>query len=516
MTEIIGEIFDGEELVGFAFGEGADPPPVEENFWEGVIAVEGLVTSDGRYLMPGKISHRELPLSLMAQNITDEGHKGAFVAGKITEIRREKRPDLGEGAVAIIGTGSFSSDEDGQRAQQWLEEEVLRHVSIDFAHEAVYTLNKETLEVVESEDLDIEMLMNGEYVAGFEGKIMGATLCAFSAFEDATMQIVDAPGRAIVASSFAMRKVLTASAAGLAPLAPPYEWFFKEEPDHPVPLTVTSEGQVFGHLALWDQCHRALGSSCQLAPKSRSGYAYFHTGALKTKDGRAVNVGRITVGDGGHAPTTSYLGTRGAIEHYDKTGTVGAFVRAKDGRHGIWLSGAVRSDCPSERVRDMEANPPSGDWREEDYSLELCAALSVPVAGFPVPRYEASLIASGNEERIVSLVAAGFSERVPFTRAEQRKFGALMQRAQGLVRPFPETEWNDGFAISAEDRRKAASAGQALPDGSYPILTCGDAENAVRAQGRARTPAKRMQVKEHIQKRVKALGCKGTLFDQYR
>lgn len=515
MTEIIAEIFDGDDLIGFVPGEGADPPE-NDLFWEGVIAVEGLVTSDGRYLMPGKIGHRDLPLSLMAQNITDDGHKGAFVAGKITEIRREKRPDLGEGAIAIIGTGCFSSDEDGQRAQNWLKEEVLRHVSIDFAHEAVHALDKETLEIVAEEDLDFGTLLEGGYVQGFEGKIMGATLCAFSAFEDATMEIVDGPGRAIVASSFAMRKVITASAAGLAPLAPPYEWFFKEEPDQPVPLTVTSEGQVFGHLALWDQCHRAMQSSCQLAPKSRSNYAYFHTGALTTDDGRKVNVGRITVGEGGHAPTTSYLGTEGAIEHYDKTGTVGAFVRATDGKHGIWLSGAVRSDCPSERVRDMEANPPSGDWREENYSLELCAALSVPVAGFPVPRYEAALVASGNEERIVSLVAAGFSERVPFTRAEQRKFGALLQKAQGLVRPFPETKWTDGFAVSAEDRRKAAASGQALPDGSYPILTCVDAENAIRAQGRARTPAKRMQVRAHIRKRVKALGCKGTSFDGYR
>ena len=484
--------------------------------WEGVLAVEGIVTSDGRYLMPGKIDHRELPLTLMAQTVTDEGHKGAFAAGKITAIRKEKRPDLGENAVAIIGGGEFANTEEGQLAADLLEDDVLRHVSIDFAHDVVHILDKETLEVVPEEELDLAMMFSGGYVQGFEGKIMGATLCAFSAFEDATMEIVDAPGRAIVASSFTMRKSLTASAAGIAPLAPPFEWFFKEEPDHPVPLTVTSEGQVFGHLALWNQCHRSLQTSCTLAPRSRSGYAFFHTGALTTEDGRKVNVGRITVGDGGHAPTTPWLGTQGAIDHYDKTGTVGAFVRATDGKHGIWLSGAVRSDCPAERVRDMEANPPSGDWREEDYSLELCAALSVPVAGFPVPRYEASLVAAGNEERVVALVAAGFTERVPFTRAEQRKLAALLHRAQELVRPFPETDWRDGFAVSAEERRRAAARGQALPDGSYPIRNCSDAANAIQAQGRAASPAKRMKVKAHIRKRVKALGCKGTMFDSYR
>lgn len=514
---------DGE-IIGFAFPAGeqktARPSLFSRNendrSWEGVLAVEGLVTSDNRYLMPGKIGHRDLPLSLMAQTVTDEGHKGAFVAGKITEITRQKRPDLGPDAVAIIGRGEFADTEDGMLAADLIDDEVLRHVSIDFAHDVVHVLDGETLEVVAEEDLDFGTMLEGGYVQGFEGKIMGATLCAFSAFEDATMRIVDAPGKAIVASSFAMRKVLTASAAGLAPLAPPKEWFYREEPDHPVPLTVTAKGEVFGHLALWNQCHRSLATSCELAPRSRSGYAFFHTGSLTTDDGSKVNVGRITVGEGGHAPTTSWLGTKGAIEHYDKTGTVGAFVRASDGKHGIWLAGAVRSDCPAERVRDMEANPPSGDWREENYSLELCAALSVPVAGFPIPRYEASLVASANEERVVALVAAGFSEPVPFTRSEQRRFGALLMRAQELVRPFP-VEWDDGFAtISAKERRRAAGAGQALPDGSYPIRNCADAQNAIRAQGRAQTPAKRMRVKAHIRKRVKALGCKGTIFDQYR
>ena len=380
--------------------------------------------------MPGKIEHRELPLTLMAQTETDEGHKGAWVAGKITEIRKEERPDLGEGAVAIVGEGVFASDEDGQRAHALLSEEILRGVSIDFAPTAGHVLNKDTLEVIEEGDLDLADMLSGNFVRGYEGKIMGATLCAFAAFEEATMQIVDAGEEVIVASSFPMRKVLTASAAGLAPLSPPYDWFYKEEPGAPCPLTVTSEGQVFGHLALWNQCHRSMADVCEMAPRSRSGYAFFHTGAITSDDGRKVNVGRITVGEGGHASVSSWLGLDGAIEHYDKTGMVGAFVRAVDGNHGIWLSGVVRSDCPAEKVRDMEANPPSGDWREEKGRLELCAALSVPVAGFPVPRYEAALVASGGDERVVALVASGYTEPGAFTRAKQRQFEQLKKKAR--------------------------------------------------------------------------------------
>jgi len=419
---------------GFTINHSAvDPEDATDHqaAWEGVLAVEGLVTSDNRYLMPGKIQWRDLPLTLMAQTMTDEGHKGAVVAGKITEITREDRPDLGDNAVAIVGRGVFADTPDGQNAEKLLEDEVLRGVSIDFAPTETHMLDPVTLEEIPPEDLGLEALLGGNFVRGFEGDIMGATLCPFPAFEDATMQIVEVDiDHAVVASAFPMRTVLTASAAGLAPLRPPYEWFFQPEPDYPFPLTVMDDGRVLGHLALWNQCHRSMAEMCEMAPRSKSGYAFFHTGAITCDDGQKVNVGRITVGDGGHASVSPYMGMAGAIDHYDKTGMVGAFVRAIDGRHGIWLSGAVRSDCPAEKVRDMEANPPSGDWRDEKGRLELCAALSVPVSGFPVPRYEAALVASGNDERVVALVASGYVEPGALNRAGQRRIETLKMLAR--------------------------------------------------------------------------------------
>ncbi len=485
---------------------------VDDPTWEGVLAVEGLATSDGRYLMPGKIGHRDLPLTLMAQKVTDEGHKGAEVAGKITEITRVARPDLGENAVAIIGKGVFADTSEGREAAQLLADEVLRGVSIDFAATATHMLDPETLEIIDGDDMELADLLGGKFLRGFEGDIMGATLCPFPAFEDATMQIVETPEKVVVACAFPVKKVLTASAAGIAPLKPPYDWFFTPETNGPCPLTVTDDGRVYGHLALWNQCHRSASMSCEMAPRSRSGYAYFHTGALATADGEKVNVGRITVGDGGHASVSPWLGTEGAVKHYDETGMVGAFVRATDGNYGVWLSGVVRSDCPAEKVRDMEANPPSGDWREENGRLELCAALSVPVAGFPVPRYEAALVASGMEERVVALVASGYSEPEALSRATQRRLELLQQSARAWL----ADEWDDGFAtISARERRRAAGTGAALPDGSFPIRNCSDASNAIRAQGRA-APEKRGRVRAHIRRRVRSLGCSGGIFDPYK
>ena len=53
------------------------------------------------------------------------------------------------------------------------------------------------------------------------------------------------------------------------------------------------------------------------------------------------------------------------------------------------------------------------------------------------------------------------------------------------------------------ERADAADAGQALPDGSYPIKTVKDLKNAIQSYGRAKDPAK---VKAHIIARAKALG----------
>lgn len=57
--------------------------------------------------------------------------------------------------------------------------------------------------------------------------------------------------------------------------------------------------------------------------------------------------------------------------------------------------------------------------------------------------------------------------------------------------------------FSEEERRELAEKGHALPDGSYPIVTREDLENAIQAIGRAKDPD---AAKRHIEKRAKDLG----------
>ena len=342
-----------------------------------------------------------------------------------------------------MGAGEFSDLEMGPTAAQLVEDEVLRGVSVDISPNRRVLLDAETKEEVPEDEISFEAYANGEYLVGIEGEIMGATLCAFPAFADARMRISrnavtasagEEEGLSYVFEGLGTVKLIpisiTAAAAGIAPLRPPKDWFFQPEPDGKFPLTVMEDGRIMGHLATWDQCHQGFANECVLAKPSRTEYALFHVGAIKTKEGEDVNVGRIVVGEGGHASIA--YGAVDTNKFYDKTSMVGAFVRAVDGKYGIWLSGAVRSDCPAERVRDMLANPPSGDWRRHDGWLELIAALSVPVPGFPVPRYEYALAASADSVEIDALVATGYFEvETPsFSRAEQRRKEVLISQAK--------------------------------------------------------------------------------------
>lgn len=274
------------------------------------------------------------------------------------------------------------------------------------------------------------------------------------------------------------------------PLAPPADWFNQPEPDHPEPLTVEPDGRVHGHLAPWKGCHVAFGE-CVPPPRSVDGYRNFHVGAMHTADGDQIPVGKIMV-NGKHAPLE--MGLAAATQHYDDNTHVAAYVRAVDGKHGIWLSGAAKSDLSPEALRDLRANPPSGDWRIRNGRWTLVAALAVPIPGYPIGR------AASAGEPTALILSYGETEEVnqveePRTRDYLRKRALV---ASGLVAA--------PTVFTQAERDRMAKSGVAMPDGSFPIRNCQDYMDARRSIGRA--PAgKRAQVMAHISKRGKALGC---------
>nr|DAX34899.1 MAG TPA: minor head component F [Caudoviricetes sp.] len=223
--------------------------------------------------------------------------------------------------------------------------------------------------------------------------------------------------------------------ASAAPVHPPAQWFNDPALDGPTGITVTEEGRIYGHLALWDTCHIASGpGQCTTAPHSQTDYAYFHTGAILTDDNQELAVGHLTLGTGHAAPDKT---VRGTMAHYDNTGLAVADVRAGEDAHGIWVAGAVRPHISPEDIRTLRSSPLSGDWRRVQGNLELVAALAVNVPGFPVPRTKGAT----KNKSMYSLVAAGVIPPAPTTPDEE-----------------PDTSTTPSTTPSALDRKAMAYA----------------------------------------------------------
>ncbi len=224
-------------------------------------------------------------------------------------------------------------------------------------------------------------------------------------------------------------RALTAAAAGLAPVHPPARWFDPPKLAGATPLTVTDEGQVYGHAWTWGTCHTGFPGACVTAPRSASGYSYFHLGQIRTAEGDTVSTGRITL-DTGHAGLG--LDRKAAAAHYDNTGAVVADVRVGEDKYGGWVAGAVRPSADAERIRAFMAAPVSGDWRQVGGSLELIGLLAVNVPGYPVPR-PAARVAAGmlEDDGRLALVAAGSVTEPEMTDAQlDARLSILATRAE--------------------------------------------------------------------------------------
>lgn len=395
-----------------------DPVPVElesplPSHWSGVIGMEDELTGDGRLIEGGALEWATpIPLRFVLEDVG--GHEGAVTIGRILSVSR------GEGGK-IEATGDFDlGSEVGREAARLVGGEVLNGVSMDLDSVAFEVrVARELYDAEEIRDPDDEVLAeegsgqekqletdsegrvivaklnaNDEVMVTTAARIRAATLVSIPAFADAKVFAAEAPARDVDSEA------LVASAA---PVEPPKDWFFRPEADGPTALTITDEGQVYGHLATWDTCHVADPSGagvCVMAPKNTSGYAYFHTGAVKTAEGVLVPTGTIRFNTR-HASMRSKADD--AAAHYDNTGLAGADIHVTDGKYGIWVSGALRPGVTTEQIRTLRASPLSGDWRYVGGKLELVGALAVNLPGFPIPRTQ-GLVASGE---IQGLVAAG-------------------------------------------------------------------------------------------------------------
>ena len=494
-----------------------------------LVIPEEIESGDGRKFRKGAIDMRELPLPLMWQIKTGEGHMGSVVVGRIDQM---ERTDEGIGnAYGVFDTGEY-----GKEAERLVREGFIRGVSADMDM-------FEAKEEKEEAGHDTEGKVGNGKIDITKARVMGVTIVPKPAFQECKIFLVEEekqiqednviPDGVYVEDvdpTEAASLVACGFVAGAIPVVPPKGWFDNQQLNKPTPLTVTDEGQVYGHIAAWHVDHIGLAYGTK-PPRSKSKYAYFHTGVVRTDDGTDVPVGQLTLA-GGHAPLEA--SAHEAARHYDDTASAIADVHAGEDAYGIWVAGSIRPGSTPEQIRALRASAPSGDWRPIKNSLELVAVCQVNVPGFPIAR---ARVASG---QVMALVAAGASTLAKLKsdpvselaarvqKLEQLELAELSAKADGARERFaeiraarraelqaqitelssrvlPTEDYEDGFGyIPRETRQKLAKEGKALPDGSYPITNVDSLKDSIQAYGRGK-PSKRAAIRRHIMKRARVL-----------
>jgi hypothetical protein len=509
-----------------------------------LVIPEELESGDGRKFKKGAIEIRELPLPLLWQIKTAEGHNGSVVVGRIDYMERIES-DMGNG----IGnaTGVFDQGEYGQEAERLVRNGFIRGVSADLDQ---FEASQET-DLTDSEQEDSGKIGTDKLVIS-HARVMAVTLVPKPAFQECQIYLVDdekqedtmIPDGTYVDEmdeTEASALVACGLVAGSIPVVPPSTWFENPKLNKATPLTVDDEGRVFGHIAAWHVDHIGMSFGTK-PPRSRSKYAYFHTGVVRTDGGKDVPVGQLTLA-GGHASLEASAAE--AVRHYDDTASAIADVHAGEDAFGIWVAGALRPGTSPEQVRALRASAPSGDWRPVKGHLELVAVCQVNVPGFPIAR---ARVASG---AVMALVAAGagvlarmksdpvaeLSARVQ--KLEQLENAELSTKAEAAIEKFNvvreqkaaqlsagadaayarihgEPKYDDEFGyISREKRQALAKKGYALPDGSYPITNVDSLKDSIQAYGRSK-PGKRAAVRRHIMKRARGLNRADLIPDKWK
>lgn len=460
---------------GDATPPGEPPPasaPVEEQpgprSWTSDAAFVGQWTGDGRLIEAAGVTFRPFPLPLMFQDETDVGHFGAELAGWISGASID--------GDRIRMHGEFYGEDGGEAAMRALDGPGEFGVSVDMGACSVES------ECVAMDDDGWCSEWRDRFT---ESEIIGLTMTPFPAFTNARLWLTlagEPPALPTPAGAADDRPAITPDDQGgpgieilLAsafPARPPADWF--ADPgvgaiDHElmtfnadgcpmgVPLQISDDGRIFGHLAAWGTCHVGRQDACVTAPGSPSQYAYFRTGYVVADDGGQVPTGVITMGTG-HADL--HLSAREATAHYDDATFGVADVAAGEDEVGIWIAGALRPTATDDQVRALRALSLSGDWRSIGGHLELVAALAVNVPGFPIPR---SLAASARvadaltgprarrtgDSVTVALVASGVVPRRERSGQQDRRLALIEERLD---------------VLDARTRPLLASARQAIID----------------------------------------------------
>lgn len=451
----------------------ADPalPPTELPIgWRGILAPLGVRSGDGRIIAAtDELRVRPLPISFKWQERSADRHDDAVQIGNITKVWQQGTDLWGSGPLDLGGT-------DGAEIARKLRDGFAGHVSVDlddltsewrvFDPDGALVPSEDVQGLLVPDEQDPEWLVlpkgysEGEIATDW--RLMSTTVVADPAFPEARVYAVYDPAEIVPSAPLIAEREAEANAratqadvalvAGAAPLAAPLSWFERPNLNGPTGMTITDDGRVFGHAALFDTCHIGFAGRCVPAPKGVD-YSLFHLKAYRTIDGGDIACGALVMGTD-HASTSPSTSVAAAMAHYADNGKCAAYVRVGEDEYGVWVAGVLEpglTDAEQVKVRAMTL---SGDWRTMNGRVSFIAALAVNVPGFAVPRRT-----TGDKGQLVSLVAAGSLMRVPDV-AGQRRTAARQNNGQ-QVRVMVPTAREFAREVLAEMAQQQQQAAQA-------------------------------------------------------
>jgi len=399
--------------------------------WRGTLAPINKPTGDRRRFETGAISYRDLPLPLLWQRQTGDGHSDAVIVGRILYALIDDE--------RVYGEGDWLDTPEAYQAQELVKAGVL-HPSVDLD-----SVDFE-LRVADGSKFDPEQHCSEEthecerheFVVT-EGRVSAATLVAIPAFAEAKLELYDGPDEEGLMAAFdelplavedesecgcgmtaaaiqsyicpvVEAEALVAAAFGDEPARPPAHWFEDPHLQGEMGWTVEPASEsglrrVYGYIAAFGQCHMGFPGECREAPHSTTGYALFLQGKTMVEEGHVIRTGPLFYG-GKHASLT--LGLRAAAQHYDDTSRQFAHVAVGEDEYGVWFAGYVPPGIDEAMLVRAMGCGLSGDWRPYGVGLEMIAALAINAAGFPgvtrqrvVAGERMALIASGGIPYVV-------------------------------------------------------------------------------------------------------------------
>lgn len=514
--------------------DGQEVGDTYRTFTDQPIAFIGVETSDGRKLSKDiDLSFRSFPQPVMWTKQTGYGHEQAFTVGVMEDAKVDDDK--------VTASGYLLNTPEADEAAGQLEHTATRP-SVDLAQTQWIMTDEDGNELDEGAwwDMPPDAKIIQTVTAA---ELIGVTLVATPAFGDTMLQLngeKEPRNASLVASAAAsfQPRVYTAALFADPQLTEPT-----------LPTMDEKTGRIFGHLACFGQCHRSVQAECVITPRSPSAYGHFHTSpAVRLDNGERLPVGRLTVGTG-HAPGN--LKGIPAAAHYDNTGTCFALVRVGEDKHGVWFSGVAAPWATAEQVEQGMASPLSGDWRDFGQGLELVAALAVNTPGFAVRGRSgsdgrpAALVASlgpdprrsaGGHQTLTADAIAHIVEtamaRVLDSASRKTETDALLAAAELEVGPLPTPTEEVGELLAlldpdtlaamppcpesmhkpkkkspipakyGKEADKKDDSVQTMPDGSYPIKSAADAEDAINLRGNSKTYSK-AQIIAHVRKWAK-------------